>query len=88
MPAKKKTVPRKKAPAKKAKPARPENGAPRWVGQSLRRKEEARLVRGQGKFVDDYKLPGMLHMCLVRSPYGHARLLKVDVSEAERAPGV
>ncbi|MFQ5695232.1 MAG: xanthine dehydrogenase family protein molybdopterin-binding subunit, partial [Terriglobia bacterium] len=42
----------------------------------------------QGKFVDDYKLDGMLYLHFVRSPYAHARIEKVDVSEAERAPGV
>jgi 2-furoyl-CoA dehydrogenase large subunit len=59
-----------------------------WVGRSIVRKEEARLVRGFGKFVDDFKLPGMLHMRLVRSPYAHARVVSVDVSAAEQYPGV
>lgn len=86
-------MPRKKTAARR-KPARnsrrppADDGARRWVGRPLVRKEEARLVRGQGKFVDDYKLPGLLHLCLVRSPYGHARILNVDVSEAEKFPGV
>ncbi len=59
-----------------------------WVGQSIRRKEDARLVRGKGKFVDDIKLLGMLHLVFVRSPYAHARITGVDVSEAEALPGV
>ncbi len=58
------------------------------MGQSVARKEDDRLIRGLGKFVDDYKLPGMLHLVLVRSPYGHARIRSVDVSEAEKAAGV
>ncbi len=62
--------------------------APRWVGQPLQRREESRLVRGQGKFIDDIKLAGMLHLRLVRSGYAHARIVNVDVSEAEAAPGV
>ncbi|MDA2914941.1 hypothetical protein MYX77_13495, partial [Acidobacteriia bacterium AH_259_A11_L15] len=74
---------RKKPSAKKAKRSLPREAPGRWVGKPLVRKEEARLVRGQGKFVDDYRLPGMLHLCLVRSPYGHACILNVDVSEAE-----
>ena len=59
-----------------------------WVGQSIRRKEDARLVRGKGKFVDDIKLLGMLHLVFVRSPYAHAVITSVDVSEAEAVPGV
>jgi 2-furoyl-CoA dehydrogenase large subunit len=59
-----------------------------WVGQSLKRKEDARLVRGKGKFVDDIKLLGMLHLVFVRSPYAHAIVTSVDVSEAEAVPGV
>ncbi len=59
-----------------------------WVGQSIKRKEDARLVRGKGKFVDDIKLLGMLHLVFVRSPYAHAKITGVDVSEAEVLPGV
>ena len=59
-----------------------------WVGQSIKRKEDARLVRGKGKFVDDIKLLGMLHLVFVRSPYAHANILEVDVSEAEKLSGV
>ena len=59
-----------------------------WVGQSIKRKEDARLVRGKGKFVDDIKLLGMLHLVFVRSPYAHAKIAAVDVSEAEALPGV
>ncbi|HUI84669.1 MAG TPA: xanthine dehydrogenase family protein molybdopterin-binding subunit [Candidatus Binatia bacterium] len=59
-----------------------------WVGQSIRRKEDARLVCGRGKFVDDIKLLGMLHLAFVRSPYAHATVSGVDASEAEALPGV
>ena len=59
-----------------------------WVGQSIKRKEDARLVRGKGKFVDDIKLLDMLYLVFVRSPYAHANILAVDVSEAEKVPGV
>jgi 2-furoyl-CoA dehydrogenase large subunit len=54
----------------------------------LARKEDDRLVRGCGLFVDDYRPAGMLHMAVVRSPYAHARILNVDVSKAEALPGV
>ncbi|HZQ92487.1 MAG TPA: xanthine dehydrogenase family protein molybdopterin-binding subunit [Terriglobales bacterium] len=60
----------------------------RWVGKPLVRKEEARLVRGNGKFIDDFKLPGMAYMRLVRSPFAHARITGVDVSAAQKHPGV
>lgn len=59
-----------------------------WVGQPMRRREEDRLVRGQGTFIDDVKLEGALYMAVVRSPYGHARILKVDLTKAAAAPGV
>ncbi len=64
------------------------NSSGGWVGQSLRRKEDARLVRGKGKFVDDIKMLGMLHLVFVRSPFAHAKITGVDVSEAEALPGV
>jgi 2-furoyl-CoA dehydrogenase large subunit len=66
----------------------PRNQNGNWVGQSLKRKEDARLVRGRGKFVDDIKMLGMLHLCFVRSSYGHARINSIDVSEAEALAGV
>ena len=59
-----------------------------WVGKSVPRKEEDRLLRGRGKFIDDIKLRGMLHLRFVRSPYAHARILKIDTSTAEALPGV
>ncbi len=70
------------------KKAKPKPAAPPWVGRPLTRKEEPRLVRGQGKFIDDFKLPGMVYIKLVRSPYGHARVAKVNVDAAEAHPGV
>ena len=59
-----------------------------WVGTSLPRKEEDRLLRGRGKFADDIKLREMLYLGFVRSPYAHARILTVDTSAAESLPGV
>ena len=44
------------------------------MGHSLKRKEDARFIRGQGKFVDDVKLPGILYLDIVRSPYAHANI--------------
>ncbi len=58
------------------------------MGQPIRRKEEDRLVRGKGIFVDDQKLTGMLHIRFVRSSYGHAKIARIDVSKAAALPGV
>src|SRR6266567_3709081 len=60
----------------------------RGFGHSVRRKEDPRLIRGQGNYIDDVKLPGMLYMDIVRSPYAHAKLVSIDASEALKAPGV
>ncbi len=59
-----------------------------WVGKPIKRKEEARLVRGKGKFIDDIKPDRCLYMRLVRSPYAHAKLDRVDTSAAEEIRGV
>ena len=53
---------------------------------SVRRKEDARLIRGQGRFVDDMDLPGMLHGAVLRSPYAHAEILSIDVTAALQHP--
>ncbi|HWG13910.1 MAG TPA: aerobic carbon-monoxide dehydrogenase large subunit [Streptosporangiaceae bacterium] len=55
---------------------------------SIPRKEDARFVRGQGKFVDDIVLPGMLHGAILRSPLAHARITSVDASAALAHPAV
>jgi CO/xanthine dehydrogenase Mo-binding subunit len=59
-----------------------------WVGKSLRRKEDERLIRGNGLFADDEQIEGMLHLYILRSPYGHARIRGIDISAAEALPGV
>jgi len=58
------------------------------VGQALKRREDPRLVRGQGRFMDDIVLPGMAHLKILRSPVAHARINNVDTSRAAGAPGV
>src|SRR5260370_4780143 len=59
-----------------------------WVGKELARKEDNRLLRGRGKFVDDIKLHNMLYLKFVRSPYAHAKVTSLDTSAAEALPGV
>ena len=58
------------------------------IGHSVGRKEDARFIRGRGNYVDDVKLPGMVYLDIVRSPYAHARILKIDTSKALAIPGV
>ncbi len=58
------------------------------IGQSVKRKEDARFVRGKGNYVDDVKLPGMLYLDIVRSPYAHARIRYINIEKAMKVPGV
>jgi CO/xanthine dehydrogenase Mo-binding subunit len=59
-----------------------------WGGQSVRRREDKRLLQGEGVFVDDIKRHGMGYLHFVRSPYAHAHITRVDVSAAEAVEGV
>src|SRR5512144_1253773 len=58
------------------------------MGHSIKRKEDPRLLRGKGNYVDDIQLPGMLHMDIVRSPFAHAKINKIDTEKALKVPGV
>lgn len=60
----------------------------KWVGRSIRRTEDKRLLTGKGQFLDDIKLPGMYHAAVLRSPYPHAIIKSVDASDALKMPGV
>ncbi|MSW82557.1 MAG: carbon monoxide dehydrogenase, partial [Actinobacteria bacterium] len=55
---------------------------------SMKRVEDQRFVRGQGNYVDDVNLPGMLHSAILRSPWAHARIKSIDTSAALALPGV
>jgi len=59
-----------------------------YVGQSLRRREDLKFVTGNGHYVDDIKLPGMLYLAILRSPHAHALIAGVDLSAARAAAGV
>ncbi len=54
----------------------------------MARKEDARFIRGQGRYVDDVRLPRMLHGAMLRSPVAHARIVSIDVSAALQHPAV
>jgi aerobic carbon-monoxide dehydrogenase large subunit len=60
----------------------------RGMGHSVKRKEDPRFLRGKGTYVDDVKLPGMLYLDIVRSPYAHARIKRIDAEKALAIPGV
>jgi carbon-monoxide dehydrogenase large subunit len=60
----------------------------KFFGDRLLRKEDPRLLTGRGRYVGDIRLPGMLHVAMVRSPHAHARIGAIAVDEARRVPGV
>jgi carbon-monoxide dehydrogenase large subunit len=66
----------------------PVTAAARYVGQSVRRKEDGRLVTGHGEYLDDVAMPGMLHAAFLRSDVARARITRLDISAAVEAEGV
>jgi len=58
------------------------------VGQSIKRREDPRLITGAASFIDDIRLPGLAHAAILRSPYGHARIRSIAISNAANLPGV
>jgi len=58
------------------------------IGQPVSRFEDPRLLRGEGRYINDLVLPGMAHLAYVRSPHPHARIVAIDAAEARAAPGV
>src|SRR5438046_9576389 len=58
------------------------------IGESIKRKEDGRFLRGKGNYLDDIELPAMLHMVILRSPHAHARIKTVDTAAASAMPGV
>ncbi|HUP87422.1 MAG TPA: xanthine dehydrogenase family protein molybdopterin-binding subunit [Acidimicrobiales bacterium] len=62
--------------------------AQRFVGESVKRSEDKRILTGTGNYVDDVQLPGMLHAAFLRSPLAHGTITSIDIREAEQLPGV
>ncbi|HET6624777.1 MAG TPA: xanthine dehydrogenase family protein molybdopterin-binding subunit [Nocardioidaceae bacterium] len=58
------------------------------IGSARRRKEDQRLITGRAKWTDNVMLPGMLHLAMVRSPFAHAKITHIDVSEAKKSRNV
>ncbi|CAG2150845.1 Caffeine dehydrogenase subunit alpha [Cupriavidus yeoncheonensis] len=60
----------------------------RHIGKSVKRREDQRLMSGQGRFTDDHQFPGMVFAAFVRSPFAHARIRQIDTAAALALPGV
>ncbi len=60
----------------------------RVFGSGIRRREDPRLITGTATYTDDLTLPGMVHAAILRSPYAHARIKKIDTHRARHSPGV
>jgi carbon-monoxide dehydrogenase large subunit len=60
----------------------------RLFGSSVKRREDPRMITGRGAYTDDIRLPGMAFLAILRSPYAHARIKRIDVSRARSHPGV
>ena len=63
-------------------------GTYRWIGRSMKRVEDPRLLTGHGSYADDIHLPGMALAAVLRSPHAHARIKSIDTSRAKALPGV
>ena len=59
-----------------------------YAGTSMKRSEDPRLIKGDGLYVDDITLPGMLHAAVLRSPHAYADILSIDTSSVRNLPGV
>ncbi|MBA3907073.1 MAG: xanthine dehydrogenase family protein molybdopterin-binding subunit, partial [Pseudonocardiales bacterium] len=71
-----------------APPVRTHKTDRKWVGQSIRRVEDPKFLRGRGGYIGDMTLPGMLHAAVLRSPHAHARITRIDTTAALAAPGI
>jgi len=75
-------------PASKAAAAAPAGAEHRWLGKSVLRLEDRKLLTGRALFTDDVDLPGMLHAAFLRSDEAHARIKRIDATAARQRPGV
>jgi carbon-monoxide dehydrogenase large subunit len=60
----------------------------KYFGAAVKRREDPRFLLGQGRFIDDVIVPGMLHAAFLRSPHAHARIVRINTAAAASAPGV
>jgi carbon-monoxide dehydrogenase large subunit len=66
----------------------PEGAVSGAIGRPLRRKEDLRLLTGAGRFSDDFSMAGQAYAAMVRSPFPHAKILRIDAAQARAMPGV
>src|SRR5205823_3488194 len=59
----------------------------KFFGAAVKRREDPRFLRGEGRFIDDVTLPGLLHAAFLRSPHAHARIARLDTPAAAAEPG-
>jgi len=71
-----------------APPVRDHSAKRTWVGQSIRRVEDPKFLRGEGGYIADRITPGTLHAAVLRSPHAHARIVSIDLSAALGLDGV
>jgi carbon-monoxide dehydrogenase large subunit len=69
-------------------PLPPVTEDPRYIGTSSERPSARKLVQGQGTYIDDIELPRMVHVVYWRSPLAHAKITRIDMDAARKAPGV
>ena len=67
---------------------RPGTARKEGIGQNIKRLEDPRMITGQGTYIDDIKMPGLLYMQIVRSTEAHARILEINTQKAVMADGV
>src|SRR5262245_3019064 len=60
----------------------------KFFGAAVKRREDPRFLRGEGRFIDDVTVPSMLHAAFLRSPHAHARIVRIDTARAAAAAGV
>ena len=60
----------------------------KYVGKSMKRVEDPRFIQGKGKYIANMSLPNMAHLAIKRSPYGHARIVSINIAAAQALPGV
>src|SRR5437867_12886424 len=60
----------------------------KYFGAAVLRQEDPRFLRGEGRFVDDVTLPGLLQAAFLRSPHAHARIVAIRTERAQKMPGV
>src|SRR5579862_4266129 len=58
------------------------------IGAKIHRREDPRLVSGEGRYIDDHRRPGTVYLSVVRSPHAHALIKSIDITAASKAPGV